>query len=192
MRTMTILLVAMAVALIAAGAFLYSGIYDIGADAQHWPVTARALATLRERSIEARANRIEPPGLNNVELVAAGAKHYAAMCADCHRAPGVAESEMRSGLYPQPPDLTKGEAPDSGKAFWAIKHGIKMSGMPAWGASHRDGAIWELVAFITELPRLSPAEYQDLSEPTGGECGHHDPEDSPTHDEAKRHEEDPL
>ena len=48
------------------------------------------------------------------------------------------------------------------EAFWVIKHGIKMSAMPAWGGSHDDATIWSMVAFLQKLPDLSPAQYKDI------------------------------
>ena len=49
-------------------------------------------------------------------------------------------------------------------AFWVIKHGVKMTGMPAWGASHDDDVIWSLVAFLNKLPQLSPQQYKEIVE----------------------------
>ena len=43
-----------------------------------------------------------------------------------------------------------------------IKHGIKMSAMPAWGSSHDDATIWSMVAFLQKLPDLSPTQYKDI------------------------------
>jgi hypothetical protein len=43
-----------------------------------------------------------------------------------------------------------------------IKHGIKMSAMPAWGASHDDATIWSMVAFLQKLPGMSAQEYKDI------------------------------
>jgi len=83
------------------------------------------------------------------------------MCTGCHLAPGMADSEIRPGLYPQPPNLAR-EKVDARKAFWVIKHGIKMSAMPAWGLSHDDPTIWSMVAFLQKLPMLSPAQYRDI------------------------------
>lgn len=48
--------------------------------------------------------------------------------------------------------------------FWVIKHGIKATGMPAWGVTHSDDMLWDVVAFLRELPDLSPEEYHALSE----------------------------
>ncbi|MHB8721984.1 MAG: c-type cytochrome [Steroidobacteraceae bacterium] len=44
----------------------------------------------------------------------------------------------------------------SAPAFWIIKHGIKMSAMPAWGKSLDDAAIWDIVAFVRQLPQMTP------------------------------------
>jgi len=43
-----------------------------------------------------------------------------------------------------------------------VKHGLKMSGMPAWGVTHDDDLVWNVVAFLRKLPDLTPDEYQAL------------------------------
>ena len=102
------------------------------------------------------------PNLNDPQLILKGAGQYAAMCTSCHLEPGVANSELREGMYPQPPNLSKVHV-DPQDAFWVIKHGIKMSAMPAWGmAGHDDPTIWSMVAFIEKLPGMTPAEYKAI------------------------------
>lgn len=142
-------------------AYIYAGLYDIAADKPHWPITTKILETLRERSIEIRAADIEVPELENPRLVLQGAGEYAAMCRDCHSAPGADDSAIRLGLYPKPPDLSEVRI-DPRIAFWVIKHGIKMTGMPAWGRSHDDDKLWAIVAFIKRLPEMTPQEYEDI------------------------------
>ena len=87
----------------------------------------------------------------------------ATLCVGCHLAPGVTKSELRRGLYPHPPNLSQQDPPDARRAFWTIKHGIKMSAMPAWGKSLDDAAIWDLVAFVRQLPAMAPEAYQQLA-----------------------------
>ena len=147
----------------AGGIYIYSGLYDIGADIPHWPITEKIVETVRVRSIESRAKNIIPPKLESPRLVLKGAGQYAAMCADCHLAPGMSDSEIRQGLYPQPPNLTRVSI-DPKVAFWVIKHGIKMTGMPAWGHSHDDLTLWSIVAFVNRLPGMGPQEYKDIVE----------------------------
>lgn len=146
-----------------AGVVVYigSGGYDVGADAPHWEITRKMMEAVRNRSIAVRANRIEVPDLQDEQLVVKGAGQYAAMCANCHLAPEQKDSEIRPGLYPKPPNLTE-QRIDPRTAFWVTKHGLKMSGMPAWGLGHDDAAIWSIVAFVTKLPGLSAEHYKDM------------------------------
>ena len=146
----------------AAGAFAWSGAYNIGADSPHWSATHAVIETLRERSISARLDGIQAPDLKDPERVRLGAVSYSAMCTGCHLSPGVDNTELRPGLYPVPPNLTKVDRRDPRHNFWVIKHGIKMSAMPAWGKTHNDEQIWNMVAFLQKLPGMSPAQYESL------------------------------
>jgi hypothetical protein len=85
------------------------------------------------------------------------------MCEGCHLAPGVGDNELRQGLYPKPPDLTRPRERGPAATFWIIKHGLKMSAMPAWGVTHDDRSIWGLVAFLQQLPSMDPTEYRNLT-----------------------------
>jgi ketosteroid isomerase-like protein len=143
------------------GVFVWSGVYNIGADEHHTRPVYALMQALRERSIERHAKDIVVPGLDDPSLILKGAGQYAAMCTGCHLAPGMAENEMRPGLYPKPPQLSKFR-PDPRQAFWVIKHGVKMSAMPAWGASHDDATIWSMVAFLQKMPGMTPAQYKDI------------------------------
>ena len=153
-------LVVVALAL-AAALFVYSGVYDVGADEPHWRGTAELMQTVRSRSVARRAAAIRVPDLQSAELKSKGAGQYAEMCVSCHLAPGVADTELRQGLSPQPPNLAQ-RSSDPRVAFWIIKHGIKMSGMPAWGATHDDETIWSLVAFLQQLPQLTAEQYRAI------------------------------
>ncbi len=141
--------------------YLGTGAYDMGADAPHWDITRKAIEMVRDRSIAVRANQIEVPDLQDEQLVLKGAGQYAAMCVNCHLAPEQSDSEIRPGLYPQPPNLSE-QRVDPKRAFWVIKHGLKMTGMPAWGLGHDDATLWSIVAFVTKLPGLSAEHYKDM------------------------------
>jgi mono/diheme cytochrome c family protein len=154
---------ALAVLAVAAALFIASGVYDIGADDHHTALVSALITQLRDRSIEVRARAVAVPDLGGAERVAAGARRYALDCSACHLAPGVNRSEVRRGLYPHPPNLGQQSPPEPRRAFWIIKHGIKMSAMPAWGATLEDPAIWELVAFLEQQPAMTPENYQRLT-----------------------------
>ncbi len=153
--------------------FVYSGTLDVSADTPHSPLVYRLLETAREQSIARRVRDITVPvNLSDTERVRRGAGNYAVMCMECHLAPGKANSEIRMGLYPEPPDLsqpTKTQTDVAARQFWIIKHGIKASGMPAWSKGGiEDDAIWDMVAFMQKMPTLSAAQYLALVESSDG------------------------
>jgi mono/diheme cytochrome c family protein len=143
--------------------FIGSGVYNIGADDHHTAIVLAIIERLRERSIAVRSSAIAVPALDDASHVQAGGARYTALCVGCHLAPGLNKSNLRPGLYPHPPDLAQGEVVDAQRAFWTIKHGIKMSAMPAWGKSLDDGTIWDIVAFVRKLPAMTPEQYQRLA-----------------------------
>ena len=150
-----------AVLLAGAGVFVYSGAYNVGADDHHTRPVFALMEAVRERSIRVRSKNITVPDLEDPQLVLKGAGQYAAMCTGCHLQPGMKDSELRPGLYPQPPNLSQVRV-DPKEAFWVIKHGLKMSAMPAWGTTHDDDTIWSMVAFLQKLPELSSVQYEDM------------------------------
>jgi mono/diheme cytochrome c family protein len=171
-----------------AAGYIWSGVYNVAADDPHTGPVHLLLETTREHSIAARAAQIEvPPGLDDPARIVQGSGNYAAMCAGCHLAPGMPETEMSQGLYPAPPHLSTHEV-DAAKAFWVIKHGIKASGMPAWGKSMSDEYIWNVVAFLQVLPTLDAAAYTELIDSSevhshgGGETHDHDHGDAAADD----------
>lgn len=149
-------------AILGAGVFVWSGTYNPGADSPHWKITYALMQTARERSVERHAFAIAlPTNLDDPDVILKGAGQYAAMCTSCHLAPGMRDTELRPGLYPKPPNLSKGSV-EPREAFWVIKHGLKMSAMPAWGMSHDDPTIWSMVAFLRKLPAMTPAQYKEM------------------------------
>ena len=164
MRTLIVsLLIAAIVFLLGAATVIYAGLYDIAATTPHWPATSWLLETARTRSITAQAAGIVvPPGLDDPAKVIIGVDHYAAHCAVCHGAPGVPKGDIAQGLYPPPPDLAKA-APiyTPAELFWILKHGIKMTGMPAWN-DHSDDELWATVGFLQKLLVMSEEDYAKL------------------------------
>ena len=162
MKYIKTVLILLLIFILGTGLFIGSGIYNPGADSPHWKITYAILQNTRERSVEHHAAEITlPADLNDAQLILKGGGQYAAMCTHCHLAPGMKNAEIRQGLYPEPPNLSKVKV-DPRKAFWVIKHGLKMSAMPAWGIGHNDATIWSMVAFLQKLPGMTPAQYKAI------------------------------
>lgn len=155
--------VATVLGMVVAGAatVVYSGAYNMGADDPHSAPMFATLQTLRDRSIAMHARDLHVPDLSDPQQVMKEPGQYAARCTQCHLSPALQHSEIRPGLYPQPPNLAMVPV-DPKAAFWVIKHGIKMSAMPAWGASHDDATIWSMVAFLQKLPGMSAFQYTEM------------------------------
>lgn len=168
MKTLVWLVGLLVLVAVGAGGFIWSGAYNIAADEPHWPLTVDVLETARDRSIEAHMSGIAVPDLGGEALIRAGAGNYDAMCAECHLEPGDDSTELSAGLYPAPPNLGHDGIDDPAEAFWIIKHGIKMTGMPAWGKSMDDASIWGMVAFLRQLPGMTDSRYDELVESSEG------------------------
>jgi len=170
MKRMIISFVAFcALGLLIVAGVVFSGVINVAADEPHTGAVYALLETARNRSIEVRSDDIAVPSLDDEDQIRAGAGNYDSMCAGCHLAPGKAETELSNGLYPAPPSLAEtGNHDDPAETFWVIKHGIKASGMPAWGKSMADPYIWEMVAFLQKLPDLDEEAYRALAASSGG------------------------
>lgn len=141
-----------------------SGMYNFAADSPHTAFETKLIGFARERSIEVRAAGVKVPALNNATMIREGAEHYSEMCVSCHLAPGMPDNELRPGMNPKPPTLATIPPESPAEQFWIIKHGLKMTAMPAWGRTHSDEEIWNMVAFLQQLPRISAQQYRVLTQ----------------------------
>lgn len=151
------------------------GLIPFAADEPHSGFVGSLIIFAKERFLARAALMVTTPDdLASPERIRRGAGNYDAMCAACHLVPEAVDTEIRKGLYPQPPNLClKGgdkffEDADA-RRFQIIKHGVKASGMPAWSKGGMDdSAIWDLVAFLRVLPGISRAGYQSLVDASEG------------------------
>jgi mono/diheme cytochrome c family protein len=154
---------------------VYTGSYNVAATEEHASLTRWAFDTTFHNSVERRAADVPVPETFTPAMIAAGARHYKSMCQHCHAGPGVERAEWASGMRPRPPHLTKAASEwRPNEVFWLLKHGVKMSGMPAFGETHDDRALWSITAFVKELPATTPELYRTLGgqEASGSQGGH--------------------
>jgi mono/diheme cytochrome c family protein len=154
---------------VGAAVFFLGGYYSVAGTAGDSAVVDWLLARVRQSSIARHATDVPPASLDDPALVRAGARAYVVRnCATCHGAPGVTWVKFSEGLRPYPPDL-KGLVKDREPQhlFWVIKNGIRMTGMPSFGAIEvPDQEIWTMVAFLKKLPNVSEADFKTWSAPT--------------------------
>jgi mono/diheme cytochrome c family protein len=148
---------------VVAAALVHMGSFDVAADKPHSQPVFWLMNTVRERSVAIRAADITVPGdLADAKRIASGAAQYDEMCSLCHLAPGMKRTEISRGLYPRAPELRRKSELTAAEQFWVVKHGLKMTGMPAWGVTHDDELLWDVVAFLRKLPELTADQYQAL------------------------------
>jgi mono/diheme cytochrome c family protein len=162
-----------ALGILGAAVLIYSGWYSVAATEQHLRPTFRLLDIGLRRSVEQHSRGIEVPPLESPAVHARGFACFKAHCEQCHGAPGIARAEFAKGLLPVPSSLSQA-AHDwlPAELYWITRHGIKMTGMPAWQFRLDEEALWATVAFLLKLPGLSAREYAQLGRTTSqSDCG---------------------
>ena len=166
MGTAKTVLTTIAVLAVAAGllalAIVYGGLYNVASTAQHTQPVYSVLEIAMRQSVRLRARGIEAPGLEDEQRVRRGAGCFQAKCVQCHGAPGVAQNDIGKSMQPVPGPLVDARQRwQPRELYWLTRHGIKMSGMPAWEFHMSDEDIWAVVAFLGRLPELTPRQYEE-------------------------------
>jgi len=147
---------------------LVAGLWLIRAGISAKPTPGEFETTLARRArtlaIPRSARDMRNPVPLTPQVLAEGREHFADHCAICHGNDGSGDTEVGRGLYPRPPDMRQPATqslPD-GELFYIIENGVRLTGMPAWASHEGTDENWHLVHFIRHLPRLIPAELEEM------------------------------
>lgn len=148
----------LAILLLTALAITRLGLMPVSADGPHSRLEERIMPGVLHASIARHA----PEETNRVPLnednLKAGIDTYKAMCARCHSTPVGTPSVYGQSFYPPAPQLPGGMYPyTDAQLFRVIKHGIRNTGMPAWGGMLSDDEIWQLVSVLKNSQDLPPS-----------------------------------
>lgn len=121
---------------------------------EEWAAKTSLHATLR-RSAPRETNPLAANGVN----LSAGLKLYAQDCAVCHGGANADATRVARGLYQKPPQLAKDGVEDDpdGVVYWKIDHGIRWTGMPAFGKALSQTQVWQVTLFLKTMDHLPPA-----------------------------------
>jgi predicted CXXCH cytochrome family protein len=76
-------------------------------------------------------------------------------CASCHGQDASGATTIGRNLYPKPPDLRTSPTQDltDGQLHYIIQHGVRLTGMPAWGNPHEEqgDVSWKLVLYLRDV-----------------------------------------
>ena len=167
-RTRTILITIAALAIlgvVGAAGFIWAGFYNVGATRQHSQAVYSVLEFAMHRSVRLHARNIVPPSLEDAAMVRRGATCFHVKCVQCHGAPGVAQSDIGKSMQPLPGPLVDAtQTFHPRELYWITRHGIRLSGMPAWEFRLTENEIWDVVAFMQRLPNLTPQAYAEMAQ----------------------------
>ncbi len=119
-----------------------------------WAARSSLRATLRRE-----APRQENPLPATDRNLTDGIKLYGANCAVCHGVANGVPSTIAHGLYQHAPQLAKDGVEDdpAGVTYWKIDHGIRLTGMPSFGASLSTDQMWAVTLFLQKMDKLPAA-----------------------------------
>lgn len=156
------------------GLLVFGGLYDVAATTQHFQPVFSVVERAMRQSVKLRARNIAEPPLADERMALRGAGCFRDKCVQCHGAPGVAQHDIGQGMQPIPGPLVDARRHwKPRELYWVTRHGIRLSGMPAWEFHLRDDELWTLVAFMQRLPDLNAAQYADWMRraPPAPACG---------------------
>lgn len=150
------------------GAYVYlkMGFLNTRADAGPSGLETRLAMSFLDASVGRNAPDRRSPVEASEANLSGGMKLYRTNCSRCHGAPEHPEKKFGHPFYPPAPNFLD-EAPDmpENQNFYIIKHGIRWTGMPAWGSALSDSEIWEITTFLSHMNKLPPAVQEEWNKP---------------------------
>jgi len=157
----------------AAAVYLYGGFYSVAASEPHSGFIAWSLEHIRDASVARHVDAGLTGSLDDPALIKKGAHEFVEEgCVDCHGGPGVEPEKFATGMRPEPPELAEhAHHLDAAETVWIIRHGIKMTGMPAFGGHTDADEQRALVAFVLHIKSVPPAEFRTIKQQTAQKGG---------------------
>ncbi len=149
--------------LVALGLCAYLGIeagaLPANADGKPTKLERWAARTSLRATLSRDASTSPPPLAPTDANLTAGIRLYAENCAVCHGASDGQPSHIARGLYQHPPQFAKDGVEDDpeGITYWKVAHGIRLTGMPAFGRTLVERELWEVTLFLKKMDGLPPA-----------------------------------
>jgi mono/diheme cytochrome c family protein len=160
------------------------GLFPTQADSSPGALEQRIAMNALDASMERRAPRDANPLPQTPEALIDGLKIYTMNCATCHGGLDRKPSGLGASFYPPAPQLIQHPLDDPDwHVFYAIRTGVRYTGMPAWGKTMSTQDMWKVTAFLTQLEKLPPQVQEFWKNSTGTEppppdqsehTGHHD------------------
>jgi mono/diheme cytochrome c family protein len=185
MRNFTLGVIVTLILLVLGGlAIAMLGLLPTNADSTPPRMERRIAMSAMDASMERHAPRVTNPIPPTDDNLIDGMKIYTMNCALCHGALDNKPSLLQNSFYPPPPQLIIHPMDDpEWHIYYAVRTGIRYTGMPAWNKALTEQDMWKVTAFLTRIEKLPPGvqDYWKKSigvsppapSPEGEEHGHH-------------------
>jgi mono/diheme cytochrome c family protein len=141
--------------------YLRLGAAEVRGDVRALSWESRLMQFAVHASVTRSAQGIQNPLPHSDEQLIAGGKMYLEGCAGCHGTPG-RPARNRMAYAPPPEFAHVGTQYSEPELFWVIKHGIRRTGMSAYGSFYSDRQVWQLAEFIHRMHTLPPAVFDAI------------------------------
>ncbi len=143
------------------GVFVF-GFSQIPADAKPSALETAILQLAVRAAVRRNAADIPNPPPASDDTLVAGGKLYVAGCEGCHGKLGGLYREDQE-LFPPTPQLPHaGTQYSEAQLYWIVKHGIRMTGMSAYGPCYSEKELWSLAAFLRRINKLPPGVLENI------------------------------
>jgi mono/diheme cytochrome c family protein len=150
-------IVTLAVIIVGGVAFLELGFMPTNADATPPHMERRIANSALDASMERKAPHVSNPVPPTDDNIMEGMKIYTMNCALCHGALDLKPSPLAKSFYPSPPQVILHPMDDpEWHIYYAIRTGVRYTGMPAWHSVLTEQDMWKVTAFLSRIEKLSP------------------------------------
>jgi len=138
--------------------FVTSGALPAGQDSKPSRLEKWAAKRSLQATIRREAQGLESPLQPTDDNLTAGIALYRVHCQVCHGGAEGGVSSIARGLTPNAPQLAKDGVEDDpeGVIYWKVVHGIRFTGMPAFGETLSGREMWQIALFAKHMDSLPP------------------------------------
>jgi len=175
------IIVCLTVLVLAALGFVLLGFFPTRANAAPPRLEGQVASQALDASMHRHAPRVTNPLAPSDKNLIDGMQVYYVNCSLCHGGLDRKPAALAKNLYPPAPNLIS-DPPDDPEwhIFFAVRTGVRYTGMPAWEGVLPEQDLWKVTSFLSHLHNLPPAVQQywqdtfNVAPATGGERKDHE------------------
>ena len=131
------------------------GLVRTNADATPPRLERRVAMSALDASMERHAPRVSSPIPPTDQNLIDGMKVYTMNCSMCHGTLDNQPSPLAKSFYPPAPQLILDPLADpEWHIYYAVRSGVRYTGMPAWNKALSDQDTWKVTEFLARIQTL--------------------------------------